>query len=55
MELTVNDTANLVKIEWPDTKFIEEGYIQEDHDEEILFHSLFDGTVNWVPKQYIKK
>jgi len=51
----MNDTASLVKIEWPDTKFVEEGYAQDENEIEVLFHSLFDGTINWVPKKYIKK
>ncbi len=51
----MNDTANLVKIEWPDDNFIEEGYCQDENETEILFHSVYDGTINWVPKEYIKK
>jgi hypothetical protein len=52
-----------VKIKWPDTLQVEEG-IQEDekldtrvdsNEDEILFRSDFDGTVNWIPKRYLIK
>lgn len=44
-----------VFVEWADTKHIEEGTQLDESDTEILFKSIEDGTVNWVPKQYIKQ
>lgn len=51
----VQDTAKLIKLLWPDTKQVESGYVEGENDEAILFRSLDDGSVNWVPKKYIKK
>ena len=44
-----------VKIQWPDTKQIEEGVEMNRKPDAILFHSNWDSTINWVPKEYILK
>jgi hypothetical protein len=52
--------ASLVELKWPEVKnmvntfFIEKGYIQDETDDQILFLSLEDGSLNWVDKKYIK-
>ena len=42
-----------VTILWPDTKQVEEGVEMNRDASRILFHSNWDGTINWVPKEYI--
>jgi hypothetical protein len=37
---------------WPDTGQIEEGVEMNRNSESILFHSNWDGSINWVPKKY---
>ena len=41
------------KIKWPDTGVIEEGFILDTKEKEILFRSYDDKTINWIPKKFI--
>lgn len=52
-----NIDRGLVKIKWPDDHFVEEGYVSDENKDmnEVLFHSKYDQTINWVPKNYIVK
>jgi len=44
-----------VTILWPDTLMVEVGEALEENDDSVHFKSHYDGTINWVPKKYIKE
>jgi hypothetical protein len=48
--------GEVITLKWPEGKvyFEEKGKILDVVEQEILFHSDFDGTINWVPKKYVK-
>jgi hypothetical protein len=49
-----NKMPKKVTVIWPDTKQVEEGVEMNRDASRILFHSNFDNSINWVPKEYIK-
>jgi len=47
--------VKFVTIIWPDTQEKEVGEVLEENEDSVMLHSNTDGSINWVPKKYIKK
>ena len=42
-----------VTVKWPDTLLEEKGEVLQREEDQILFKSEWDGTINWVPVKYL--
>lgn len=42
-----------VTVKWPDTLQEEDGEVLQREEDQILFKSDWDGSINWVPLNYL--